>query len=336
MFIFGCPWEAGLAFVTFQCRSCGAGVESPPDNLLVVCAFCGDRYASKDMGDIPVSLIPSKSKQAVMDAVQKRMAQDDQMAGRHITIESAEGVYVPIFITNLRIDGQWKGYRKVERDDTTEIQWKEGSIDERMDYPILGRKHAHEFGIEVINQVLFEQHPVDFDAVEWTGVGLPVLAVDVDESTVDLSVQDQVINTVGNQVNMSNSLTALTEFDVAVRQENRCIVLFPFWTVQYEYQGGRYRVAVSGGDTQVLAAMEPVFVTSRIFFWAQGVGALVGVGILCNIAGPLLLSGSDDIEDILVMLLVGIGVCAYLAWSTASNMTASIRVERLGDVEELR
>lgn len=324
-----------MAFVTFQCRSCGAGVESPPDNLLVVCTFCGDRYASKDMGDIPVALIPSQSKQKVIDAVLERMTHDEQMAGRHITIESADGVYVPIFLTNVTIGGQWKGYKNKKVGKTTQKEWHEGQFSERMDYPILGRKHAHEFGMEVINRVLFEQKPVNFDEIDWSSVALPVLAVDIDESIVSLKVQDQLINTVGTKVRLSDELTALTEFDAEVIQDNRCIVLFPFWTVQYEYQGGHYRVAVSGGDVQVLAAMEPVFIGSRIFSWIKGIGALVGVGVLGNLVVPLLSSGNDDVGDALVLLMVGLAFCAYLAWSTASTMTASIRLERLGDTEEL-
>lgn len=323
-----------MAFVTFQCRSCGAGVESPPDNLLVVCAFCGDRYASKDMGDIPIALIPSKSKQEVKDAVLDRMAHDAQMAGVQITIESADGVYVPIYLTNATIEGHWKGYKNEKKGETTRKKWKEGNVAERMDYPILGRKHAHEFGMEVINRVLYAQKPVDFDDVDWSSVALPVLAVDVDESIVHLKVQDQLINTVGTKIRFSGEVSALTEFDVEVIQDSRCIVLFPFWTVQYKYQSGRYRVAVSGGDGQVLAAMEPVFMGRRIFYWIRGISALIGAGVICNLAGPLLTSGGDDVRDTLALLVCGLAICAGVAWFTASNMTTSIRLERLGDVEE--
>ncbi len=320
-----------MAFVTFECRSCGAGVESPPDNVLVVCAHCGDRYPSKEMGDIPISLIPSRSKQDIIDAVYERMAKDKQMAGKQITIESVEGVYVPIFLTKAHISGDWKGYYKKKRDNSTVTVWKEGQISEQMDFPILGRIHAYEFGMEIIHRVLFQQKTVDFDDIDWASVALPVLPVDVDESTVDLKVQDQLINTVGNAVR--KGLHALTKFDVEVGQDNRCIVLFPFWTVQYEYQGGHYRVAVSGGDGQILAAMEPVFLASRIGAWMTGVSALVVAGLVCN--GVYMVFGTMkgiDGGDVLVMVLVAL--CALFAMFTADGLTASVHVDLLPNEDE--
>ncbi len=320
-----------MAFVTFECRSCGAGVESPPDNLLVVCAHCGDRYPSKEMGDIPIALIPSRSKQDIMDAVYDRMAKDKQMSGKQITIESAEGVYVPIFLTKAQISGDWKGYYKKKSDNSTVKVWEEGQVSEQMDFPILGRTHAYEFGMEIIHRVLFYQKTVDFEAIDWASVALPVLPVDVDEPTVDLKVQDQLINTIGNKVR--TGLHALTKFDVEVVQENRCIVLFPFWTVQYEYRGGHYRVAVSGGNGQVLAAMEPVFLTSRIGAWLTGVSALIVAGIVCN--GVYMVFGTMkglDGGDVLIMVLVAI--CALFALITADGLTASVHIDLLPDGED--
>ena len=321
-----------MAFVTFECRSCGAGVQSPPDNLLVVCAHCGDRYPSKEMGDIPIALIPSRSKQAIVDAVHDRMAKDKQMAGKQITIESAEGVYVPIFLTKAHISGDWKGYYKKKRDNSTVTVWEEGQVSEQMDFPILGRAHAYEFGMEIIHRVLFQQETVDFGTIDWASVALPVLPVDVDESTVELKVQDQLINTVGEKVR--TGLNALTKFDVEVVQENRCIVLFPFWSVQYEYQGGHYRVAVSGGDGQVLAAMEPVFLGTRIGAWMTGVSALVVAGLACN--GIYMVFGTMkgiDGGDIFVTIIVVI--CALITWFTADRLTASVHIDLLPDEDEL-
>ena len=211
---------------------------------------------------------------------------------------------------------------------STVTVWEEGQVSEQMDFPILGRTHAYEFGMDIIHRVLFYQQTVDFDDIDWASVALPVLPVDVDESTVDLKVQDQLINTVGNKVRQG--LHALTKFDVEVVQENRCIVLFPFWTVQYEYQGAHYRVAVSGGNGQVLAAMEPVFLGTRIGAWMTGVSTLVVAGLACN--GIYMVFGTMkgiDGGDIFVMIIVAI--CALIAWFTTDRLTASVHIELLPD-----
>ncbi|MEC7988000.1 MAG: hypothetical protein VX278_22725 [Myxococcota bacterium] len=324
-----------MSFFVFSCRSCGAGVEAPPDNLLVVCSFCGDRYPSKQLGDIPISVIPSQSKEAVNRAVRKRMALDRQMKGKKIEIDSVEGVYVPIFITKASIEGTWKGYKKVKRNKKTIKRQKNGYFDHMGDYPVLGRKHAHEFGMSSIGYVIFDQESQSFAELDWSSVGLPVLAVDVDESMIDLIIKDDLVDHMGVEVKKTKNLDAITEFEVDVQLYDRCIVLFPFWTVIYRYQGGTYRVAVSGGDLQILSAMEPVFMGNRIWNWLKGVAGIVGAGFLCDLAVPILYSGSDDVGEILIAIIAGIGFCAYVSWSTASRMTASIQVETIGKEEEL-
>ena len=186
-----------------------------------------------------------------------------------------------------------------------------------------------------IGHTLFDQIPSSFDDIDWQVVGLPVLAVDIEESVVDLIIKDDLIDNIGVNITKSKRLTAITNFEADIKLHNRCIVLFPFWTVIYRYQGGRYRVAVSGADCTVLAAMEPVFMNSRVWNWCKGVGAIIGAGLLCDIAVPLIYSDSDDIGEVLVAIFAGICFCAYVAWTTAARMTASIQVERIGEKEEL-
>ena len=65
----------------------------PPDNLLVVCAHCGDRYPSKELKDSSYYSIDER----INGAVEKRMENDEQMKSKDIQMGSAEGVYVPIF-----------------------------------------------------------------------------------------------------------------------------------------------------------------------------------------------------------------------------------------------
>ena len=136
-----------MAFVTFECRSCGAGVESPPDNLLVVCAHCGDRYPSKELKDSSIALFPSMKESDIRRAVGKRMENDEQMKSKDIQMGSAEGVYVPIFVQSVTTAINWDGYKHVNKNNSTVKEFLVGQKEYRIDYPILGRKHAHEFGM---------------------------------------------------------------------------------------------------------------------------------------------------------------------------------------------
>jgi len=325
-----------MSFAVFSCRNCGAGVESPPDNYLVICSYCGDTYPSKELSDLSIAIIPSPSKKEVIKSVHARMAADPQMKGVKINITELEGVYVPIFITRTKLSGDWKGYKKEKQGKSTVKKHFNGELAYDGDFPVLARKNAYEFGMTSIGQILFKQKPVSISEIDWEEVGLSVLAVDIDEEFVDIQIKDDLVNTVGENISSSYNLTAFTAFSASVELVNRGIVLFPFWNVMYKYKGGSYRVAVGGADPEVIAAMEPVFLANRLWNLTLGFAAIVGSGLVILIGIPILLATEDDAFQVLVAIVLAIGFCATMAWKTAPKLIASIRVEMKGKDMELK
>ena len=324
-----------MSFVVFSCRSCGVGVEVQPDNLLTICAYCGAIYPSSDLGDVPVYIVPSVTEDAVRQAVRDRMATDKQMRKVRIEIERAEGVYVPLFISRATAQGRWKGYKKEKQGDRTVKRWKDGIINEEGDFPVLGRKHAHEFGLSSLGQVIFSQQPVPFSAVEWADITLPVLAVDVDEPHVDLAIHDDLNDRIGERIKSTHSLTAITEYQSTVHILDRFIVLYPLWTVTYIWRRGSYQVAVGGGNPTVLAATEPVFLARRLWHLGLGGAGVVGVGALWCIGLLILYSGSDDAGKALLGVGVAMLASFWLAWRTARKLVAHVNIERIGHTGEV-
>ena len=82
------------------------------------------------------------------------MENDEQMKSKDIQMGSAEGVYVPIFVQSVTTAINWDGYKHVKKNNTTVKEFLVGQKEYRIDYPILGRKHAHEFGMDCIGFVL--------------------------------------------------------------------------------------------------------------------------------------------------------------------------------------
>jgi len=318
-----------MALVVVRCLGCGAGIDVQPDNLLTLCERCGRIYPARELGDIPVHIVPSVDKKSVYRAVKKRMAADPQMKGRRIRIATAEGVYVPLFVSRTTVQGAWKGYRKEKRNDTTVKKWRDGRIDQSGDFPILARKHAREFGLSQLGHILYKQQPVPFEQITWDSVALPVLAVDLDTAHADTMIQDEIIDRIGEGIVAANNLDALTEFTADVNIEDRFILLFPLWTVSYHYRGGSYRVAVGGGRATVLAAMEPVFTTQRLGQLALGAAAILGTGLLWLALYALAFADSDDAGEIVIGVVAAIGGCMWLAWGTARRLIASVNVELL-------
>ena len=325
-----------MSFAVFHCRNCGAGVESPPDNLLVVCTHCGDCYPSKELENLPISIIPSPSAAEVRRSVQKRMALDSDMRGRHIDIYQLEGVYVPIFITRTSMEGVWKGYKEEKKGKSTVKKRFSETLLYDCDFPVLARKNAHEFGLTAIGQVLFMDEAKRFSEVEWENNQLPILAVDIDDEYVDLQIKDDMVNIIGESIKKQYKLKAFTVFDASVALHDRGIVFFPFWTVMYKYKGGSYRVAVGGSKAKVIAVMEPVFLSNRLWTWSLGFGAILASGFVVFVGVGLIMNTEDSQIEFLIGIVALVGFCARMAWKTAPNLIASIRVETIGKDVELK
>lgn len=324
-----------MAFVTFECRGCGAGVQSPPDNLLVVCAHCGDRYPSRELKDSSVAMIPSMKESEIRRAVEKRMENDEQMKSKDIQMGSAEGIYVPIFVQSITTTIKWDGYKHVNQNNTRVKEFLAGQKEYQIDYPILGRKHAHEFGMECIGFVLPKQKYTSFDDIDWKTVHLPLLAVDVDKSLLTTKVQAQLTNHLGLAIQREAKLSALTSFDVDIQSDSCTVVFFPFWTVKYLYRGSEYRVAVSGGDGRVLGAIEPIVLSDRIGFWCKSIFGIVLAGVFTSFIGPVLALEQPKGFVLVLLIFVAVSLCAYFAWEMLHQIQANQRVERMGHFEDI-
>ena len=283
---------------TFNCRKCNALVKSPSGNALVVCASCGESYPSSDIADVPISLIPSQSSESIAEAVKQQLSDSRHMKGQTITIESVEGVYVPIFITRTTIHGTWIGYHTAplfttggggEPGPDANKVWSSGSVDETTDYPLIASISDTQFGLELIHRTLFDQQPVDLSEVDWNAVENTILPIGIDTSQLNQILKEQIIQDEQNRVLKETRTTILTKFDVEVDYHDRCIVYVPFWTVHYRHKQRVYRAAVSGGDGKVLALMEPVLLTSKLGLWVQSIASLAGAGFIAETSVPVVM-----------------------------------------------
>ncbi len=326
-----------MSFVTYDCKTCGAGIDVQPDNLLTICAYCGNIHPAKDIGDVPVHIVPSRSQQDIVAAVHHRMAHDRDMKGKKYTIETVEGVYVPLYVNYVHVQGMWRGYRRETHNKKTVQVWQDGMIQQAGDFPVPARKHAHEFGLGPLGKALLHCQPVPFRTIQWESAALPVLAVDLSEQECDWQVADDLLDMLGEQIREHNKLHAITEFNARPTIQSRFILLYPLWTVIYVCRGGSYRVAVEGGQPSVLAAMEPVFFHQRIFRFIGALALTICTGFIWYVGWWLLfLSNSDDVAKAgLAVMAVMIGAMLW-AWKLAGKMVASVNIEGIGEGKKKR
>ncbi|MBW2459677.1 MAG: hypothetical protein JRI68_34615 [Deltaproteobacteria bacterium] len=248
----------------------------------------------------------------------------------------AEGVYVPIYVNHAHVRGQWEGYKNKRQNKSTVRVPKGGVIDQRGDFPVPARRHAHEFGLAQLGRVLLRCQPVPFRTVEWKSVALPVLAVDMDETEADAQVADNLIDLIGMQIRAAHGLDGITKFEVGGSVQSRFILLYPLWTVVYLYRGGSYRVAVEGGTPSVLAAMEPVFLGQRIRRFLATLSLTVGAGLAWYVSWWFIFVAahdSDEVGKLGMAIIVGIIAAMVGAWAMAGKMVASVNVEGIAEAE---
>lgn len=320
-----------MSFLVARCQQCGAALEAQPDNLLTVCQYCGALYPAKDLGEIPVHIVPSVGEAVVRRCVKNRMATDPDMRGTPIKVVAATGVYVPLYVSRVSVKGHWRGYRMVKRNKRTVKVWKDGKLEESGDVPVLARQHAHAFGLSALGQVIFDADPIPMDEMQWEDASLPVLSVERRPDQATAVLKDDAVDHLGERVKAAHKLKALTTFEAPVQVEDWCLLLFPLWEVTYRHEGGHFKVAVAGAGPTVLAAMEPVFFGQRVWRLVLGIAAIAGAGSLALLAGFVLPSLDDDSLGGLAVLGAGILGCATVAWSTAKKLVLSVNVERIGE-----
>ena len=324
-----------MSFVVVRCRSCGAPLPIQPDNLLMICAHCGHTYPTEELDGLPIHVVPTVSEAAVRDAVITRMANDRQMKRVRIHITSASGVFVPFFVGRAHVKGGWNGYKMIRSGNSRRRDYRYGNLEQEGDFPVLGRKHAQEFGLRTLGRVLFDVPSVPMSTLDWQSTALSVLSIDRTGEQVDAVVKDDLIDLLGVRIREENRLDAITAFDMDVAVRDRFLLLVPLWTVTYRYRGGSYRVAVNGGSGTVIAATEPTFFLRRIWSLLLGLGGIGGAGTLVFIGVLALpfLSGEEDTLGFAGVLGACVLACMAVAWRTGRAFVASVQVERLGDAE---
>lgn len=324
-----------MSFVVFSCQNCNAPLDCPPDSLLVVCRYCGGRHPAKTLESLSVSIVPSLSEQKLIEFFHRRMSEDKQMKGVQFELLSMEGVYIPIFTTSCTFEGEWHGTRPVKYGTVP----TSGTVNTNFEHPILARKNTHEFGVEQIGRVLSKQQRLSMDSVDWQEIGLSVLAVDVTEKMANLRTYDEATERVGKQLVAEGFTTHITALPKC-RMTERSIILFPFWMAQYKFEGGIYRAAISGGDGEMLAVMEPISQKDRIVAWRSALIWIFTLGVWSVITSFLMDWGEDYGNDGLGMLglvsmYAGVIYGGLKLWKAVQTLSGSVRVEVSGLSDEV-
>ncbi len=302
----------------FKCSNCGGPLNYTPETIVCVCEYCGTvNWFSA--GRFEIFILPTRSRDEVVNAFWSRMKRDPDMSKVYGEIELMEvqGFYIPVLLGDVSARGGWVGFKRITekrgKSYVTRTVTERGSFDTQQRLAVEARREAAEYGLqELISQAKSASDPQPLAAIEWKKVGLPVLNAEVlSEEAVD-ELKDMAEDELRESIRSSKGLDGFYFYSCETNVNGFWILLVPLWSLVYKYKGGMYRVSVSGYNLQSLRISEPVFLSQRIIYLAGSTltvvaGSLLlpflqhgwlplGLFILASAAGAFL--SSKSISDI--------------------------------------
>lgn len=263
-----------------------------PETIVSVCEYCGTvNWFST--GRLEIFILPTRTKDEVVNAFWSRMRSDPDMSRVYGDIElvEAQGFYVPVLIGDVSAAGEWSGFQRVTEKKgvsyaartapgrrqyplppvsesyVTRTVTKKGSFNTSMRLAFTARREVAEYGLqELVSQAKSAKDPQPLAAIDWKRVGLQVLNAELLPEEAEDELKDMVEDELRESTRASNGLDGFYYYSCEARVNSLWILLTPMWSLVYKYKGGMYRASVSGFNLQFLRVSEPVFLGQRILY----------------------------------------------------------------------
>ncbi|MGC8832185.1 MAG: hypothetical protein ACP5PQ_06365 [Thermoproteota archaeon] len=308
----------------FKCSNCGAPLNYTPETIACVCEYCGTvNWFST--GRLEIFVLPTRSKDEVVNAFWSRMRRDPDMSRVYGDIELIEvqGFYVPVLVGDVSAVGEWSGFQRVTekrgKSYVTRTVTKKGSFNNSMRLAFQARREAAEYGLEeLVEQAKSAKDPQPLAAMDWKRVGLQVLNAELLPEEAEDELKDMVEDELRDRIRSSNGLDGFYYYSCQPRVDSLWILLAPMWILVYKYKGGMYRACVSGYNLQFLRVSEPVFLGQRMLYV---IGSILTV-VLGAFALTLLTSFENWFPVVVFILASGAGALL------ASRAVSDVREEK--------
>lgn len=288
--------ESTAAEKVFKCSNCNGPLNYTPETIACVCEYCGTvNWFSTGRFDIFV--IPTRTRDEVINAFWNRMKKDPDMSRVYgdIEIVEAQGFYVPILLGDVSVKGGWVGFREETEYRGKRVVTKEvverGSFNTSLRLAREARREASEYGLqELISQVKnIAAYPIG--SVDWKKIGLQVLNAEISpEEAVD-ELKDIAEDQMREDIRSLKRLDGFYYYSCESNVNSFWIVLAPLWSIAYKYKGGMYRASIFGYDLQFLRVSEPFFLSQRILYMTGAILAILAGTLIL----PLTLLSKGDV-----------------------------------------
>lgn len=292
-----------------RCPNCAAAISYNPEDVIITCEYCGTIVNQKGE-TIPnhYMLQNTLTDQELVSMIQKWLPSHSRIKKDLIAISSVRPMLIPYWAIQVKADTHYIGYlvatdyREEQRTRTvtdakgnshqetyteqipvTVYRPVDKEIHENDRRVLLSRQGALFFGQdkieEVLNQEINEAKPFDIEMVKNTAKEVKFLSGEIEESDARELISSKT--RADHRSEAHKNTTELFDCRTAVSLGEAYFVHYPFWLVEYTYEGKSYRVSFDGYKKEIVKGETPVTSFTRIVnFVLTLVAAVIGSGVL--------------------------------------------------------
>ena len=315
----------------FKCPVCNGNVKTGPDDVVITCTYCGSTTTieGKAIGDHLME--PAVDADARLKGFQAFLDKNKGM--NKSLVKSAKIVenrliYVPIWMSQVKADSWYKGYRTVQvpvqktrRVRDSDGNWKtETYTDYETGYEpvqneihtntaerLLARKGARFYGLEDYLATVTVNKTIPYNYERIKDLEPDMLNAEIGMEEAEKAFHSRVSDSHRSQA--KSGLTELFDCRTTTDVRNTTYLQAPFALVRYKFQGDLYKAALDGNSGKVVMGEIPITKGQRVLWSIIG---LLGI-ILSGIGGEFAYLGfnADPTMDMYIIggiasLVIGI------------------------------
>ncbi|WP_457741391.1 hypothetical protein [Thermococcus sp.] len=279
-----------------KCQHCGAPLDVTPEDIIVVCSYCGYPNAyDKVFTEENVFFVESLPKSEILRRFRERIAKDPDYKGIRDKIEVVriEGFYVPLWAGVVKGRGNMRYLIYEKRGNSTRavVKFKKFEMESLVCVP--ARRSVYDPAVEelalrlerygylsfekikdILRYVMDVKPIVSLTPEKWESLELTFLNSDFGKEHAKMALLDRASDVAKQRRVPEDVELKFFKFEGDVKE--LALVFYPLWKVYYDVEGGTYFVAYDGHSGREVLAVEPVRLWRKVHY---ALVSLIGIAI---------------------------------------------------------
>jgi len=336
-----------------RCEHCGAPLDVTPEDIIVVCHYCGYPNAyDKVFTEKNVFFVESLPKKEILRLFWERVKKDSDYSGirGRIKVVKVEGVYVPFWFGIVKGQGQMRYVVYENKGNQTRAVVKSRKFNMESLVCVPARRSVYDIAVENL-ALKFERYGyLSFKRLEdtlrymmdikpiteltpdkWGNLKLTFLNADFGKEYARIALQDRASDVAKERRVPDDAELRFFRFEGETL--DMALVFYPLWKVYYDVEGGTYFVAYDGHRGKEVLAVEPVRIWRKVWYALVSLLGISLAGLFSSLYGNIgywkaLSDAGKNGLGMLVLPALGAYIGFELARGYGRKVARDVRVEK--------